>query len=203
MTGLANKWWKDQKNMIKRDETFRILIVDDNKELREILEEYLHSEDGQIEGASNGKEALVKHSQAPYDLIITDLNMPEVSGMEMIKRIKQENDVTEFIIITGYASLDSAVEAVKMGAFDYIVKPFRMEELKVVVKNVREKVALKKLNISLFNKLRGLYDEIERYKYKIGFENAEPVNTNMADTEHILTEIKKIEKLAKGRLFID
>lgn len=189
--------------MTKRDEAFRILIVDDNKELLEILQEYLHNEDGQIEGASNGKEALAKHSQTPYDLIITDLNMPEISGMEMIKRIKEENDVTEFIIITGYASLDSAVEAVKMGAFDYIVKPFRMEELKVVVKNVREKVALKKLNVSLLSKLRGLYDEIDRYKDKIVFENAEPVHTNMADTEHILAEIKKIDKLAKGRLFVD
>ena len=182
---------------------FRILIVDDNAELREILQEYLHGEGGLIDGAPNGKEALAKYSQEAYDLIITDLNMPEVSGMEMIRRIKQENDVTEFIIITGYASLDSAVEAVKMGAFDYIVKPFRMEELKVVVKNVREKIALKRLNMALFNKLRGLYDEIERYKYKVGFENAEPVNVNASDTEHILGEIKKIEKLAKGRLFID
>ena len=203
MTELANRWQKDRRNMTKRDEAFRILIVDDNTELREILEEYLRGEGGDIDGASNGKEALSKQSQTPYDVIVTDLNMPEVSGMEMIRKIKQENDVTEFIIITGYASLDSAVEAVKMGAFDYIVKPFRMEELKVVVKNVRDKVALKKLNMTLFNKLRGLYDEIERYKYRIGFENAEPVNTNIADTEHILTEIKKIEKLAKGRLFID
>lgn len=190
--------------MTKLDENFRILIVDDNKELREILEEYLHNEAAQIEGASNGKEALAKQNQTPYDLIITDLNMPEVTGMEMIKSIKQKNDVTEFIIITGYASLDSAVEAVKMGAFDYIVKPFRMEELKVVVKNVRDKVALKKLNISLFNKLRGLYDEIERYKHRVGSENDEPVKTTrIADTEHILSEIKKIEKLSKGRLFID
>lgn len=189
--------------MTRLNEAFRILIVDDNTELREILEEYLRGEGGEVDGASNGKEALAKHSAVPYDLIITDLNMPEVSGMEMIRRIKQENDATEFIIITGYASLDSAVDAVKMGAFDYIVKPFRMEELRVVVKNVKEKVALKKLNTTLFNKLRGLYDEIERYKYKIGFENAEPVNANMADTEHILAEIKKIEKLAKGRLFID
>lgn len=189
--------------MIKRDENFRILIVDDNTELREILEEYLHDEAGQIDGASNGREALAKHSQAPYDLIITDLNMPEISGMEMIKSIKQENDITEFIIVTGYASLDSAVEAVKMGAFDYIVKPFRMEELKVVVKNARDKIVLKKLNVSLFKKLRGLYDEIERYKNKAETENTESVNRNTADTEHILSEIKEIGKLSKGRLFID
>lgn len=189
--------------MNNSDDVFRILIVDDNKELREILEEYLQSEAVHIEGAANGKDALVKYSQNPFDLIITDLNMPEITGMEMIKSIKQQNDVTEFIIITGYASLDSAVEAVKMGAFDYIVKPFRMEELKVVVKNVRDKVALKKLNASLFNKLKGLYDEIERYRQKEENENAEPTKTSMADTEHILTKIKKIEEIAKGRLFID
>ena len=157
--------------MNNSDDAFRILIVDDNKELREILEEYLQSEAVHIEGAANGKEALVKYNRNPFDLIITDLNMPEITGMEMIKSIKQQNDVTEFIIITGYASLDSAVEAVKMGAFDYIVKPFRMEELKVVVKNVRDKVALKKLNASLFNKLKGLYDEIERYRQKEENEN--------------------------------
>lgn len=189
--------------MTKRDDIFRILIVDDNADLRVILEEYLRDDETEVEGASNGRQALAKHGQGPYDLIITDLNMPEVTGMEMIKTIRAENDVTEFIIITGYASLDSAVEAVKMGAFDYIVKPFRMEELKVVVKNARDKVMLKKLNVTLFNKLRGLYDEIERYKYKIGFENGEPMKAELADTEHILAEIKKIEKIAKGRLFID
>ncbi len=92
--------------------------------------------------------------------------MPELAGMELIKTIKQENEVTEFVIITGYASMDSAVEAIKIGAFDYIVKPFRMEELSVVVKNVREKVRLKKLNAQLFETLKGFYDEIERYRKK-------------------------------------
>ena len=89
--------------MNNSDDAFRILIVDDNKELREILEEYLQSEAVHIEGAANGKEALVKYNRNPFDLIITDLNMPEITGMEMIKSIKQQNDVTEFIIITGYA----------------------------------------------------------------------------------------------------
>jgi DNA-binding NtrC family response regulator len=188
---------------MRPDEAFRILIVDDNKELREILQEYLRNGEDRIEGASNGREALSKHSATSFDLIITDLNMPEVSGMEMIKQIRRENDRTEFIIITGYASLDSAVEAVKIGAFDYIVKPFRMEELTVVVKNVRDKVSLKKMNGLLFNKLKGLYDEIERYKYRLGSESSGSAVVSMADTEHILTEIKEIEKLSRGRLLIE
>lgn len=189
--------------MTKHDETFRILIVDDNKELREILEEYLQAEGNVADGAANGREALVKHGENPYDLIVTDLNMPEVTGMELIRSIKRENNDTEFIIVTGYASLDSAVEAVKMGAFDYIVKPFRMEELKVVVKNVRDKVALKKLNRILFKELKSLHDEIERYKRGANIESAEPAGKHMDNTEQILSEIEKIEKLVKGKLLID
>ena len=198
--------------MTRNDEDFRILVVDDNKELREILEEYLRGDGDKVEGASNGKEALDRQNEKPFDLIITDLNMPELSGMELIKAIKHENDKTEFVIITGYASMDSAVEAIKIGAFDYIVKPFRMEELKVVVKNVREKVKLKKLNAQLVETLKGFYNEIDRYRQKAeengnGSEPKEPVDANpltSSDTEEILNEITHLERLrSRGRLLID
>ena len=72
--------------------------------------------------------------------------------------------MTEFIIITGYASLDSAIEAVKAGAFDYLVKPFRIEELMVVIKNARDKIMLKKANSQLFDKLKNFYVEISKYR---------------------------------------
>ncbi|HBA54318.1 response regulator [Syntrophorhabdus aromaticivorans] len=189
--------------MTKHDETFRILVVDDNKELREILEEYLRVEGNVTDGAANGREALAKHGENPYDLIVTDLNMPEVTGMELIRSIKRDNDDTEFIIVTGYASLDSVVEAVKMGAFGYIIKPFRMEELKVVVKNALDKVSLKKLNRILLKELKSLHDEIERYRRGANIESVEPAGKQMDNTEQILEEIEKIEKLAKGRLLID
>jgi len=194
--------------MTRNDDDFKILVVDDNRELREILEEYLKGEGDNVEGARNGKEALEKYRENQYDLIITDLNMPEVPGMELIKTIRQENDITEFVIITGYASMDSAVDAIKIGAFDYIVKPFRMEELKVVVKNVRDKVRLKKLNAQLYETLKGFYGEIERYRQKsedtVGNkESKEEVFESVSDTEKIVNEIKNFEKLRKGRLFID
>ncbi|MDD3845739.1 MAG: response regulator [Syntrophorhabdaceae bacterium] len=193
---------------MKNDESFRILVVDDNKELREILEEYLGGEGHYAEGAANGREALERHLKDPYDLIVTDLNMPEISGMELIKTIRKDNQETEFIIITGYASMDSAVEAVRIGAFDYIVKPFRMEELQVVVKNVRDKVMLKKLNAKLVQTLQSFYDEMERYRRgKMPEESEsrdEPVNGRQAsDTEQIVAEIRDMEKLRKGRLLIE
>ena len=150
--------------MTKKSESFRVLIVDDNREIRTILEEYLREEGYVAEGAGDGKEALAKHGSAPFDLIITDLNMPGMTGMELIKAISKEESATEFIIITGYASLDSAIEAVKAGAFDYIVKPFRIEELRVVIKNARDKIMLKKANKQLFDKLRGFYFEISKYR---------------------------------------
>ena len=150
--------------MTKKNESFRILIVDDNREIRTILEEYLREEGYAAEGAGDGNEALAKHGESPFDLIITDLNMPGMTGMELIKAISKEESTTEFIIITGYASLDSAIEAVKAGAFDYIVKPFRIEELRVVIKNARDKIMLKKANKQLFNKLRSFYFEISRYR---------------------------------------
>ncbi len=194
--------------MTRNDENFRILVVDDNRGLREILEEYLKGEGDSVEGADNGREALEKQKQHSYDLIITDLNMPELPGMELIKTIKQENDVTEFVIITGYASMDTAIEAVRIGAFDYIVKPFRMEELSVVVKNARDKVRLKKLNAQLVETLKGFYDEIDRYRKKseeIDDNNTpgEVVIAPVSNTENIVKEIENLEKLRKGRLLID
>ena len=150
--------------MIKNSESFRILIVDDAREIRSILEEYLREEGYVAEGARDGREALKKHGADPFDLIITDLNMPGMTGIELIKELSKGGSTTEFIIITGYASLDTAIEAVKAGAFDYIVKPFRIEELKVVIKNAKDKIMLKKANKQLFDKLKSFYFEVSRYR---------------------------------------
>jgi DNA-binding NtrC family response regulator len=190
--------------MNKTNQNFQILIVDDNKELREILQEYLKDDGSLVMGADNGKQALEKHLKTPFDLIITDLMMPEITGMELIRAIRAQSEMTEFVIITGYASLDSAVEAIKIGAFDYIVKPFRMEELKVVVKNVRDKITLKKVNQELFNKLEGFYNEMERYGQNAS-QNA-PRNgedRSISNTETVIGDIKKLDNLRKSRFMID
>ncbi len=116
------------------------------------------------QGAGDGKEAIKRHGDIPFDLIVTDLAMPGMTGIELIKELATDGNMTEFIIITGYASLDNAIAAVKAGAFDYIVKPFRIEELGVVIKNAQDKIMLKKANKHLLDKLKSFYSEVSRYK---------------------------------------
>jgi DNA-binding NtrC family response regulator len=188
--------------MTNREESFRILIVDDNQELREILGEYLKDEGDSVEGAGNGREALDAYRKCPCDLIITDLNMPELTGIELIKEVAKYNSTTEFIIITGYASLDTAIEAIKIGAFDYIVKPFRMEELRVAVKNAKDKIMLRKVNTQLFEKLAHFHKELERYKQNDRSDKVETVQPK-GSTEGIIGEIIKLEQLRKGRFLIE
>jgi DNA-binding NtrC family response regulator len=174
-------------------DTFQILVVEDSKPLREMLVHVLKDDQTHADSAKDGKEALDRYYTAPYDLIITDLNMPEVTGIELIKKIREQDDLVEFIIITGYASLESAVEAIKAGAFDYIVKPFKVEELKVAVRNVRDKVILKKKNKALMEKLSSFYEEIDRYKY-----------TKVTSwTEKIIKEIENLNRLRKEGLLKD
>ncbi len=172
--------------MAKKDDNFSILIVDDNIEIRTILEEYLKEEGCAADGAGDGKEALLKYRETPYDLVITDLNMPGMTGIELIRQIGATESMTEFIIITGYASLDTAIEAVKAGAFDYLVKPFRIEELMVVIKNVKDKIMLKKANSQLFDKLKNFYVEISKYRQWLNDEQV----SRLVD--------KKLEEIAAG-----
>src|SRR5208283_3888473 len=105
--------------MTTDSEPFRILVVDDTKEIRTILVDYLRDQAYDAQGAGDGQEALTKHGDTPFDLIVTDLNMPGMTGMEFIRKLAVDGNTTEFIIITGYASLDTAIEAVRAGAFDY------------------------------------------------------------------------------------
>ncbi|HOS60419.1 MAG TPA: response regulator [Syntrophorhabdaceae bacterium] len=191
---------------MKKDKLFQILIVDDNAEIREIVQEYLADSDCQIEGASNGKEALEKYNKNPYDIIITDLKMPGISGIELIKLLKQKTDTIEFVIITGYASVDTAIEAVRIGAFDYIVKPFRMEELKVTIKNAKEKIILKRANEELLDKLKRFHSEIEKYKKYDAEKNTstESVDEEQKNhTERLVDSIKYLGRLSKNRLMIE
>ena len=185
--------------MAKAHETYRMLIVDDNAELIEILKEYLQTADDQIDGATHGQEALTKYGAKPYDIVITDLNMPAMSGIDLIKTLKREELLTEFIIITGYASLDTAIEAIKVGAFDYIVKPFKMEELQIVVKNVKEKIRLKRMNHQLIQKLNSFYQEIGRYAALTDVADSD----SLSDTEQLIREFDNRRKYERNRLLID
>ncbi|MFP4458884.1 MAG: sigma-54-dependent transcriptional regulator [Candidatus Zixiibacteriota bacterium] len=118
----------------------KLLIVDDSVDTLEILRRNLSKGDYEIYTATSVKEALAFLDTMQVDLVITDLKMPEVSGMELVRFINENLENTQIMMITGYASLDSAIEAVKTGAEEYLPKPFTIEELKAAVEGVLKKL---------------------------------------------------------------
>jgi len=108
----------------------RILVVDDEESIRTVLTEVLTDDGFRVTQAANGLEALAVLKDVPHSLVISDIKMPEMTGIELLKKIKQTIPATEVIIITSYASLDTAIEALRYGAYDYLFKPF--EDIKLI-----------------------------------------------------------------------
>ena len=110
----------------------KILVVDDDPEMCRLLHDVLTEEGHAVDTATSGKEALARLSD-PTDLMITDLRLKEMKGLELMHLVKQRHPGISVIIITGFGTIESAIEAMKQGAYDYIPKPFKMEELALVV----------------------------------------------------------------------
>lgn len=110
-----------------------LLIIDDEKSLLDVLSLMFKKEGYEVKTAASGAEALDILTNNAIDLVITDIRMPHLSGMEILKYVKENQPETPVIVITAYGSIQQAVEALKAGALDYIVKPFDIEELKILV----------------------------------------------------------------------
>jgi DNA-binding NtrC family response regulator len=130
-------------------DTVKILIVDDEEVALRNLEHILKSETFSIVKAESGTKALKLIEEVQFDVVLTDLRMAKVDGMKILRECKRLSPLTEVIMITGYATVDSAIEAMKHGAYHYIPKPYRNEEVHKVVDEAAEKVRLKKENLRL------------------------------------------------------
>lgn len=131
-----------------------VLIVDDQEMVRGICREVVESLGYQPFQADSGPRALEIIEQQPVDIVVADIKMPGMSGIELLERIKAGNPRVEVIIMTGYASVPSAVQAMKLGAADYIVKPFSSEEMKLLLGRLAETLDLKDENRYLRERLR-------------------------------------------------
>jgi DNA-binding NtrC family response regulator len=108
-----------------------ILVVDDEESVRSVLKEYLTSVGYVVVTADSGEDALKKFVPGKFDSVISDLMMPKMDGMELLKQIRQKDAKVVFLMITGYPSIESAIEAMKAGAYDYITKPFKFEDVNI------------------------------------------------------------------------
>jgi len=157
-----------------------ILIVDDDSRIRDFLFDVLTEEGYEVTTADNGEKAINYLKSYSYHVVLTDLKMPGVDGLQVIKECQKANSQIVGIVITGHGSVKSAVEAMKAGAYDYVVKPFQLDEIKIGVQRAIEHQRLTVENLSLRKQLKK--------KYK--FENI------IGDSDEIQKVFELIEKVA-------
>jgi len=142
----------------------KILVVDDEESMCKFMEIMLKKEGYQVITSQDAQSALERVKSEDYDLVIADLMMPEMSGLELLSRVKSVNPELDFMVMTAFASVDSAIEALKNGAFDYITKPFRVDEIKIAVRKSLEQRKIVRENIKLKKALETKFD----FDYFIG-----------------------------------
>jgi response regulator RpfG family c-di-GMP phosphodiesterase len=130
-------------------ETARILVVDDEKVIREILADFLTMEGYVVHAVEDGALALEELHKRSYNLVISDLKMPNLSGLELIQKISEESIPVITVIMTGFGTVETAIEAMKKGAYDYILKPFKVEEVIHIVQRGLDRQRLQHENIRL------------------------------------------------------
>jgi len=149
-----------EKNQTKTSaDNCEILFVDDEQDVLFIINEYLSAQGFKVTTVDNGFQAMELINSNAFDIVFSDLKMPEFSGLELLSLIKEQHPETEVIIVTGHGTIETAVEALKLGSYDYLQKPIELERLRVLINRIIEKKSLQKENIILKKRLK------ERHKY--------------------------------------
>lgn len=150
------------------EESLEVLLVDDELSTREILEQFCRSRNLAVTVASDGRAAITALERNPsqFTIVLTDINMPGADGFEVLKASRAANRGCYVVMITGYATLDSALRAVREGAYDYLAKPFSLGQLDVMLARIKDRIALERENRDLRRRLQG------------GGRNAPPLTPN-------------------------
>jgi len=158
----------------------RVLVADDEKNLRELMVRELARQGHQVEGVADGDAALERLREAPYDVVILDMKMPRKEGIEVLRELGGFPEQPQVIVMTGFQEVSTAVEAMKLGAYDYLTKPTKIEELEVVVRKAAEKGQLLRDNVALRSRLPG----------------AEPFGGILSRTARMQDVLRMIERVA-------
>ena len=135
-----------------------VLIIDDEPLMRLSISDALKAEGYNIASVESGGEGLKAIKDKAYDIVITDLKLPEVDGLHILKSCRHYSPMTKILMITAYGSVETAVEAMRQGAYDYITKPFSMDEMIIIVKRLIRLRNLEDENIYLKEKIEDKYD---------------------------------------------
>ena len=159
-----------------------ILIVDDEESVRDSLYNWFIEDGYEVECASNAKEALTMIESRDFDIILADIKMPGMDGLEMHRRIKALDKDTIVIVMTAFASVDTAVQALKDGAYDYVTKPFDPDDLSHLIRNAARQISLSSENKALKNRV-------------ISLENVEDI---IGKSDAMMKVLKEVESVAQS-----
>jgi DNA-binding NtrC family response regulator len=165
-----------------------ILVVDDEADVRELIAEYLRNRGLRVTVADDGRAALAAIGRDParFRLIVTDLQLPGADGLEVLRAARQANPSCFVVIVTGYASLDSAIQAVRLGAYDYLTKPFSLGQLDVLLLRVQERLTLEDENRRLLRQL-GQREPVDARSPLVARLDA--IEARLARMENLLREL--------------
>lgn len=152
--------------------SIRLWIAEDDEEFREILGKSLAHGSREISIFPDGQAVLRALEKAAFDILVTDLVMSGVDGLQLLHEVKRVNTDSLVIIMTGYASIDTAIRAIRGGAYDYIRKPFKIEELEVVLNHACDKIRLQRENRQLLYRLQEAMSEIKKLKESLFRESS-------------------------------
>lgn len=141
-------------------DAFSVLLVDDETEFLETLVKRLRKRNLSVHGAGSGEEALKCLDEEPIDVVVLDVKMPGMNGIETLRAIKKNYPLVEVIMLTGHASMEVAIEGMELGAFDYLMKPMNIDELLYKLQDAYKKKSLQR-------------QKIKKLKEVVGIENAE------------------------------
>lgn len=168
------------ENMIK------VLITDDDPDVRELLMEAVRGWGYQVAVAKDGEDAYAKLKKEKFHIVITDLIMPRLDGLLLLQRINELDSEIQVIMITGYATIETALKAIQSGAYDYIAKPFRLDELMIVIKKACEWRRINSQNKELLDALRAAYADIAQLKALLA------QSSDSSKNAHGATELREI-----------
>ncbi|HOX45057.1 MAG TPA: response regulator [Myxococcota bacterium] len=189
------------------DQTSNILVVDDEDVIRLVFDAMLADASYKVGFATSGEEAMGLAERDDYNLFIVDKNLPGVSGLELVRRVRERKPESEFIVITGYASYESAIEALRLGAFDYLEKPF--DDLDLVREKITRALDRQRLtheNVVLADQLRSVHKDL---KHKLAEARRDPaaaaaietLRARMAQAAQSLQEAHtRLQALGQNRL---
>jgi DNA-binding NtrC family response regulator len=178
--------------MEKPNFDLNVLLVDDDDTLRGALEDFLKHQGIEAAACRDGAEAIeiIKSRRDFFDVVITDLIMPKVGGLEVLREAREHSKETQVVIITGYASLETAIDSMHHGAFDYVTKPFKLVEIRLILEKIAERKRLVNENRTLSDRIQSLYVRLDMLK-----ENRSKTERFMGETaDQLEFQSKKIDE---------